>query len=362
MSTERIVVLPGDGIGPEVTRAAVLVLRAALHRVGVELETVEAAIGGAAIDAHRDPLPEASLAACRDARAALLGAVGGPAWDGLEGRMRPEAGLLRIRRELGLWANLRPVRTRECLLDRSPVRPERVRGTDVLFVRELTAGIYFGDKVEGDERASDSCTYTRPEIERVVRRACELARPRRGLVTQVDKANVLATSRLWRRVATETARREFADVRLEHVLVDAMAMHLIQQPTRFDVVVTENLFGDVLTDEASVLAGSLGTLPSASLGEGSFGLYEPVHGSAPDIAGTDAANPCGAIESAAMLARHSLDQPEVAAAIEAAVDATLAAGVRTGDLAADATSAVGTMEFAAQVVARLDAKPAPAGA
>lgn len=352
MSRARIVVLPGDGVGPEVTAAAVQVLGAALARHGTTLETVTAAIGGAAIDAHGDPLPEATLAMCRDADAAFLGAVGGPAWEHLEGSARPEAGLLRIRRALDLWANLRPVRPRECLFDSSPIRADRLRGTDVMFVRELTSGIYFGDKVEGDEHANDLCSYSRGEVARVVRRACELARARRGRVTSVDKANVMATSRLWRQTATAVAA-EFADVEIEHLLVDAMAMHLLQRPSTFDVVVTENLFGDVLTDEASVLAGSLGVLPSASIGEGTFGLYEPVHGSAPDIAGQNRANPIGAIESAALLARHSLQLPPIADAIEAAVDATLAAGLRTADLADSDDPVVGTREFATAVTDRL---------
>jgi 3-isopropylmalate dehydrogenase len=354
MRTSTIAVLPGDGIGPEVTRAAVRVLRRALEAVDVRLETVEAAIGGAAIDAVGEPLPAATLAACRGAAAALLGAVGGPAWDHVRGADRPEAGLLRIRKELGLWANVRPVRPRPALFGRAPLRADLLDGVDLVFVRELTSGIYFGDKLEGDQRAHDVCAYTREEIERVVRRAATMARARSGRLTSVDKANVMATSRLWRATAERVVREEFADVTLEHVLVDAMAMHLVQQPARFDVVVTENLFGDVLSDEASVLAGSLGMLPSASLGVGGFGLYEPVHGSAPDLAGQDVANPCGAIESAAMLARHSLDQPEVAAAIERAVDVALADGWRTRDLAEDGAASTSCSGFAEAVCDALD--------
>ncbi len=352
MNCVRIAVLAGDGVGPEVTSAAVQVLRAALAQHGLELQTESATIGGAAIDAHGEPLPESTLAACRNADAALMGAVGGPAWDHLDGGDRPEAGLLRIRSELGLWANLRPVRPRECLFDSSPIRAERLRGTDILFVRELTSGIYFGDKVEGDDRASDTCSYTRGEVTRVVRRAFELAGSRRNRVTSVDKANVMATSRLWRHTATDVAG-EFDGIQLEHLLVDAMAMHLLQRPRDFDVVVTENLFGDVLTDEASVLAGSLGILPSASLGDGTWGLFEPVHGSAPDIAGQNFANPIGAIESAAMLARHSLGLPAVAAAIEAAVDAALAKGLRTADLTTADRAPIGTREFADAVALEL---------
>jgi 3-isopropylmalate dehydrogenase len=353
VNDKHVVVLPGDGIGPEVVAAALTVLTAAMQNAGVQLHTVTAAIGGAAIDAHGTPLTDATLEACRNADAALLGAVGGPKWDSLTGKERPEAGLLRIRRELDLWANLRPVRTRKSLLAASPLRSERVLGTDILFVRELTSGIYIGDKVEGNDRASDLCVYTRDEIARVVRRACELARTRKQRVTSVDKANVLATSRLWRRTATEIAAAEFPDVHLEHVLVDAMAMHLLQRPNTFDVVVTENLFGDVLTDEASMLIGSLGVLPSAAIGAGTFGLYEPVHGSAPDLAGQDVANPCGAIESTALLARYSLDLPDVADAIESAVDATFDEGYRTKDLRAD--SYIGCRQFARRVVTHLHA-------
>jgi len=356
MSRKHIVVLPGDGIGPEVATAACTVLELALRHAGVELVMTTADIGGAAIDACGEPLPTATLTACRAADAALLGAVGGPKWETLRGSDRPEAGLLRIRRELDLWANLRPIRTRPCLHDASPIRSDRLHGTDVMFVRELTSGIYFGDKVEGDHQASDQCTYTREEIARVVRRACELARTRDHRLTSVDKANVLATSRLWRRTTEDVVRREFPDVQLEHVLVDAMAMHLLQRPSSFDVVVTENLFGDVLTDEASVLAGSLGVLPSAAIGTGRFGLYEPVHGSAPELAGQDVANPCGAIESAAMLARHSLELPKVATAIEHAVDEVLAAGIRTRDLDPEAT--VGCKAFTHAVCERLLQQPA----
>lgn len=358
MTRKHVVVLPGDGIGPEVATAACTVLKLALHNAGVELVMTTANIGGAAIDACGDPLPAATLAACRTADAALLGAVGGPKWESLCGSERPEAGLLRIRRELGLWANLRPIRTRPCLHDASPIRSDRLHDTDVMFVRELTSGIYFGAKVEGDQQASDQCTYTREEVARVVRRACELARARDRRLTSVDKANVLATSRLWRRTTEDVVRSEFPDVHLEHVLVDAMAMHLLQRPSSFDVVVTENLFGDVLTDEASVLAGSLGVLPSAAIGTGRFGLYEPVHGSAPELAGQDLANPCGAIESAALLARHSLALPEVATAIERAVDAVLAAGTRTRDL--NPQAAVGCIAFTSAVCERLSQQPAAA--
>jgi 3-isopropylmalate dehydrogenase len=337
----RVTVLPGDGIGPEVTAAAVEVLRAVAPAHGLDLQTREALLGGAAIDACGEPFPDATRAACAASDAVLLGAVGGPKWDG--GAVRPEQGLLGIRKVFGLYANLRPVRPIPAVAERaSPLRPERLAGVDLLFVRELTGGIYFGAKERTAERARDDCVYTVAEVERVVRRAATLATQRRGRLTSVDKANVLETSRLWREVTSRVVRDEFPGLVLEHLLVDAMAMHLLARARDFDVVVTENLFGDVLTDEASMLAGSLGMLPSASLGDGGFGLYEPVHGSAPEIAGRGLANPYAAILSAALLLRHSAGAVDAAAAIEAAVEAAVGDGVWTPDLGGAATTRAAT--------------------
>jgi 3-isopropylmalate dehydrogenase len=290
-------------------------------------------IGGAAIDATGEPLPAATMQACRDADAVLLGAVGGPKWSDPNARVRPEQGLLALRKALGLYANLRPVKPHPAALGASPIKPHLLAGVDLVVVRELTGGLYFGPKQRDAERATDLCAYTVVEIERVVRRACGLARQRRGHVVSVDKANVLETSRLWREVATRVAREEFPDMTLEHQLVDSMAMHLIARPREFDVIVTENLFGDILTDEASMLAGSMGLLPSASLGDGKLGLYEPIHGSAPDIAGRGIANPFAAILSAAMLLRHSLGLEHEAACVETAVNEALDAGAFTADIA-----------------------------
>jgi 3-isopropylmalate dehydrogenase len=330
----RIVVLPGDGIGPEVTAEAVRVLGAIAKRYGHELVFDQQLIGGAAIDATGSALPQETLAACQTANAVLLGAVGGPRWSDPGAKVRPEQGLLAIRKGLGLFANLRPVTLHPALLAASTIKPEVLAGTDIMVVRELTGGIYFGEKTRTATSASDLCTYTVEEIERVVRVAGRLAMQRRRFVTSVDKANVLETSRLWRQVAERVLKTEFPEVRFEHMLVDSAAMHLIRKPASFDVIVTENMFGDILTDEASMLAGSMGLLPSASLGSGTLGLYEPIHGSAPDIAGQGIANPFGTILSAAMLLRHSLGLNAEAAAIEAAVEAVVTAGVRTADIAA----------------------------
>ncbi|MDR0183785.1 3-isopropylmalate dehydrogenase [Lysobacter arvi] len=329
----EIVVLPGDGIGPEVTAAAVQVLRAVGQRYGHEFRFTHELIGGAAIDATGEPLPARTLDAARRADAVLLGAVGGPKWSDPGAKVRPEQGLLAIRKALGLYANLRPVKPHAAALGASPIKPHLLTGVDLVVVRELTGGVYFGQKQRSASAASDLCEYSVEEIERVVRRACTLARSRRGHVTSVDKANVLETSRLWREVATRVVRDEFPDVTLEHQLVDSMAMHLLSRPREYDVIVTENMFGDILTDEASMLAGSLGLLPSASLGEGRVGLYEPIHGSAPDIAGRGIANPYATILSAAMLLRHSLGLEAEARCVDKAVDAALSAGVFTADLA-----------------------------
>jgi len=327
--TEKIVLLPGDGVGPEVTAAARRVLDAAACARDVSLSFEEHLFGGAAIDATGEPLPKQTLDACLAAKAVLLGAVGGPKWDGAE--IRPEQGLLGLRKALGAFANLRPMRVLPGMEAYGPLKPEISRGADLLIVRELTGGTYFGERIEGRERASDECVYTRAEVTRVARVAFEAARGRRGRVLSVDKANVMATGRLWRAAVSDLHKREFEDVSLEHGLVDAVAMKLVLAPASFDVILTENMFGDILSDEASVIAGSIGLSPSASIG-GAVGLYEPIHGSAPDIAGQDKANPTGAILSAAMLARHGLGREDLARAIERAVEETLASGARTADL------------------------------
>jgi 3-isopropylmalate dehydrogenase len=351
-----IVLLPGDGIGPEVVGEARHVLEAIAGRFGHGFTFDEHLIGGASIDARGTALAEDALAACRGADAVLLGAVGGPAWSDPGARVRPEQGLLELRKALGLWANLRPVRPFPELVASSPLRPERLAGVDVLVVRELTGGLYFGprsrDEVDGRRRAIDTLVYTDHEIERVVTLAFELARGRRGRVTSIDKANVLESSRLWRQVATEVAARH-PDVAIDHQLVDSAAMRLITAPASFDVVVTENMFGDILTDEAAVLAGSLGLCPSASIGNGRRGVYEPIHGSAPDIAGKGIANPIGTILSAAMLLRHSLKLEAEAQAIEHAVAAAITAGVRTADLAAAGAGHVSTAGMGAAIRERL---------
>ncbi len=348
-----IVVLPGDGIGPEVTFSAVKVLRAIGHRYGHTFAIHEHPIGGAAIDATGEPLPASTLAACRDADAVLLGAVGGPKWSDPKATVRPEQGLLALRKGLDLYANLRPVKPHPAALGASPIKPHLLSGVDIMVVRELTGGVYFGTRMRTDDYASDLCEYSVAEIERVVRRACQLARQRRGHVVSVDKANVLETSRLWREVATRIARDEFPDIVLEHQLVDSMAMHLLAKPREYDVIVTENMFGDILTDEASMLAGSLGLLPSASLGEGGIGLYEPIHGSAPDIAGRGIANPYAAILSVALLLRHSLGLEDEATCVERAVDLALDAGAFTADLARDGVAALSTREATAAVLEQL---------
>ena len=328
----RIVLLPGDGIGPEVTREAELLIKAVAQIHGIDIEMQSGLIGGAAIDATGDPLPDESLAACREADAVILGAVGGPKWSDPDAKVRPEQGLLKIRKELGLFANLRPVRLHPKLVDASPLKPEYLEGVDLMVVRELTGGSYFGEKVEGDDFASDSCTYSREEIERVVRMAGDIARQRSGKLTMIDKANVMATSRLWRKVTEEIMQDEFQDLTYDCILVDAAAMYLISNPARFDVIVTENMFGDILTDEASMLAGSMGMLPSASLAAGKFGLYEPIHGSAPDIAGKGIANPFGMLASVAMMFAYSLDMKEAADQVEQAISDCISDGDCTPDL------------------------------
>lgn len=358
--THHILLLPGDGIGPEVLDQTIRVLDAATAGTTVQLSYETALIGGAAIDAWGTPLRDEEIRRAEAADAVLLGAVGGPKWDDPTARVRPEQGLLRLRKALGLFANLRPVAANPALLDVSPLKNDRVRGTDLLVVRELTGGLYFGrPQKQWTERrgrvAVDTLLYREHEIRRVVTLACQLARGRRSHLTSVDKANVIETSRLWRRIATEVAA-DYPDVTLDHQLVDSMAMKLVQSPARYDVIVTENMFGDILTDEASVLSGSIGLLPSASLGairpNGTrVGLYEPIHGSAPDIAGQGIANPAGTILSAAMMLRLSLGQPEIAARIESAVNAAIVRGVRTADLGGQASTA----QFTETVIAQLTA-------
>jgi 3-isopropylmalate dehydrogenase len=342
--TYNIVLLPGDGVGPEVTAAAKAVLGVIGDFYGHRFEFQEHLIGGAAIDATGDPLPLETTAACLAADGVLLGAVGGPQWDG--GKRRPEEGLLGIRKAMGLFANLRPLQVSPVLAHRSPLKKEIVEGVDLIVFRELTGGVYFGEKTRTDDMASDLCIYTVPEIERVARAAFKTALQRRGKVTSVDKANVMETSRLWREVVTRIHAEEFPQVALEHALVDSMAMHLIRKPREYDVILTENMFGDILSDEISVLGGSIGLLPSASLGESGPGLFEPIHGSAPDIAGQDLANPVGTILSAAMMLRHSLDLEDEASSIEAAVAAVLAAGAVTADLGGE----LGTRAAAGAVI------------
>ena len=328
----KVVLLPGDGIGPEIMGPAVEVLRAA----GADLEYEPHLFGGAAIDEFGVPLPDQVLDACRRADAVLLAAVGGPKWDTTDpSRPRPEQGLLGLRKGLGLFANLRPVRPVPALYDASPLKRELIERVDLLVVRELTGGIYFGEKTRDADSASDACVYTRAEIERIARVAFGAARSR---VTSVDKANVLETSRLWREVVRAVHGAEFPNVELEHLLVDSAAMRLVAAPRHFDVILTENMFGDILSDEAAMLTGSIGMLPSASLGLGGPGVFEPVHGSAPDIAGTGQANPLAMFLSAAMMLRHGLALEAQAAAIESAVDRALAGGLRTPDLGGSATT------------------------
>jgi 3-isopropylmalate dehydrogenase len=353
----RIAVLGGDGIGPEVTAEAVRVLEAVAQKHGHEFEFTAALIGGAAIDSSGSALPPRTIDACRSSAAVLLGAVGGPQWSSPSARVRPEQGLLELRRTLGLFANLRPVRTLPSMLDASPLKPEVITGVDIMVVRELTGGIYFGRKSRTAHEAEDVCSYTTEEVARVTRVAGRLAMGRKRRITSVDKANVLETSRLWRAVAERVLRDEFPQVELEHMLVDAAAMHLIRRPASFDVILTENMFGDILTDEASMIAGSLGLLPSASLGNSTVGLYEPIHGSAPDIAGRGIANPYGTILSAAMLLEHSLGLPDEAAAVTRAVEDAISAGVRTADIAVPGKPAVGSHEAGSAVIERLLSSP-----
>lgn len=342
----KITTLPGDGIGPEVTAQAVAVLRATAEKFGHELQSAERNVGGAALVVSNDPLPPDTVEACLSSGAVLLGAVGGPAFDKYPPKLRPEAGLLRLRKELGVFANLRPAVCIPGLENLSPLRPEIVRGTEVMIVRELLGGVYFGERSTvgetGSRKASDNMAYSELEIERIARIAFKLASSRRKKLTSVDKANVLDCSRLWRDVVNRVAR-EFPEVKLSHMYVDSAAMALVSHPAEFDVILTENMFGDILSDQAGAVVGSLGMLPSASVG-GKVGLYEPIHGSAPDIAGKGIANPLGAILSGAMLLRHSFQLEAEAAAIESAVREVLAGGARTRDIAGQGP-AIGTKEM-----------------
>ena len=355
----KITVLPGDGIGPEVVGAALTVLGAVGEKFGHRFDLEEQLIGGCAIDETGVPLPEETLGACLEADAVLLGAVGGPKWDDPSANIRPEQGLLGLRKGMELFANLRPVRPHPDLLAASPIREELLRGVDLLVVRELTGGIYFGTPQErkvvgGVRQALDTMIYREDEVRRVSHLAFQVASRRRKRVTSVDKANVLESSRLWRQVVNEVAA-EFPEIELETLLVDAAAMHLLTRPASFDVIVTSNLFGDILTDEASVLSGSMGNLPSASLGEGlnqhghPRGMYEPIHGSAPDIAGLGIANPVGTILSTAMMLRESFGLEKEAEAVEAAVSQTITRGARTADLTVNGTGGSSTLEMTAAI-------------
>jgi 3-isopropylmalate dehydrogenase len=377
MASYRIAVLPGDGIGVEVTREATRVLQVVAKSAGVGLELEEGMIGGVAIDAHGTPLPDATLRLCQASHAILFGAVGGPKWDHLGPTERPEAGILRIRKALDLYANLRPARLYPMLVDSSPLKRELVEGADLMVIRELTGGIYFGEPrgIEGSgagRRGVNTMTYTAGEIERIAHLAFQVARSRRKRLTSVDKFNVLAVSQLWREVVVDVGRG-YPDVALDHLLVDNAAMALVTSPRRFDTILTENLFGDILSDEAAVIAGSMGMLPSASLGgpagsdvaeaagrsrrdQMNIGLYEPIHGTAPDIAGQGIANPLAAILSAAMLLRHSLDLPREAERVERAVERVLTAGYRTKDIHTPGTRLVGTDEMGDQVVRELESE------
>lgn len=344
--TKRIIALPGDGIGKEIMDSALRILSEVMVQEELDFDIQEYPFGGAGIDSEGDPLPEKTLKACETADAILLGAIGGPKWD--HAPKRPEQGLLGLRKALGLFANIRPIIVPDAVVHLSPLKEENVKGVDFIVVRELTGGIYFGEKRLAEDQASDLCTYTKAEIQRIIRKAFEIARTRNKKVTSVDKANVLSTSKLWRQTAEEVAQ-EFPDCTLEHQLVDSAAMVMITRPKDFDVIVTENLFGDILSDEASVIPGSLGMMPSASHSEGGPSLYEPIHGSAPDIAGQDSANPMSMILSAAMMLRQSFGMEETAQKIEAACDRVMNAGVLTKDLGGNA----GTQEFTNAVLHEL---------
>jgi len=345
--------LPGDGIGPEVTTSGTQVLEAVASLSGHRFSFSEQLIGGAAIDAKGDPLPQDTVSSCKESDAVILGAVGGPKWSDPNAAIRPEQGILTLRSALQVFANIRPVQIFPELAAASPLKDELLEGVDMVVIRELTGGIYFGEKKRDATSASDLCLYHDYEVERIVRVAAQLAATRGGKLCSVDKANVLETSRLWRDVTTKLMAAEFADIELEHMLVDAAAMYLIRRPADFDVIVTENMFGDILTDEASMLAGSMGMLPSASLGDSGAGLFEPIHGSAPDIAGQGIANPCGMIASVAMLLRHSLHLDEEADAVDQAIRTVITAGARTADIAVAGESSLNTQEMTDRIIAAL---------
>ncbi len=348
----RIAVIAGDGIGPEVVAEGTRVLERIARKFNHEFTMNAAPFGGAAIDLTGDPLPKATLDECLAADGVLLGAIGGPKW-GPSAKARPEQGLLRIRRELGVYANLRPIKLHPALRDSSVLKPEILDGVDLVFVRELTGGIYFGEKTRTETHATDLCSYSVAEVERITRVAGRLAAARRRKIVSIDKSNVLETSRLWREVAERVIKAEFPGISLEHMLVDSAAMHLIKRPRDFDVLLTENMFGDILTDEGAMLASSLGVLPSASVGDGRRGLYEPIHGSAPDIAGKGIANPIGTILSVALLLRHSLGLETEATAVEAAVSRAIDGGARTADIAEKGRTALTTSQMGDAVLAAL---------
>ncbi len=354
MMNKTITLLAGDGIGPEIVKAGKEVLEAVANRFGHQFTFQEAHIGGAALDATGEPLPKETIQKCKNADACLLGAVGGPKWDENPPHLRPEKGLLAIRQTLNLYANLRPVQVMDALVDESTLKKNVIQGVDVLIVRELTGGIYFGTprerrQIDGKEGVVDTLVYKKEEIERILHRAFQFAQLRGRHVTSVDKANVLESSRVWRECAAEIAQK-YPDVTLEHMLVDNAAMQLIRNPKQFDVLVTENLFGDILSDEASMITGSLGMLPSASLNSSSFGLYEPVHGSAPELAGLNVANPLATISSTAMLLRYSFEMSEEADCVEQAIRTVLNKGYRTADLAHNRATACSTSEMTAAII------------
>lgn len=353
---KKIAVIAGDGIGPEVVNEAIKVIRKTEEVFGYKFEFEHGLFGGIAIDEKGTPLPEETLQMCKSADAVLLGAVGGPKWDNNPKELRPETGLLGIRKALGLFSNLRPAFVFDCLIEASTIKREVLEGTDLMVVRELTGGIYFGEKFRRDgengQEAVDTCVYNVSEVERIARQAFEIAMKRRKKLASVDKANVLETSRLWRETVNRIAQ-DYPEVELEHVLVDNCAMQLLRRPTSFDVIVTENMFGDILSDEAAMLTGSIGMLSSASMGEGSYGLYEPVHGSAPDIAGQGIANPIATILSVALMFRLTFGYEDAASAIEAAVKSVLDAGHRTGDIATDKSKALGTTEMGDLIAAAI---------
>ncbi|MDF2668938.1 MAG: 3-isopropylmalate dehydrogenase [Paenibacillus sp.] len=354
---KKIAVLPGDGIGPEVVAEAEKVLKKVEELFGHKFELAHGIFGGIAIDQTGSPLPQATLDICKDADAVLLGAVGGPKWDNNPKETRPETGLLGIRKELGLFSNIRPAVIFDCLKEASTLKPEVLEGTDLIVVRELTGGSYFGEKfrretAENGTEAVDTCVYNVKEIERIAHQGFQIAQKRRKKLASVDKANVMETSRLWRETVNRLAP-QYPDVELEHILVDNCAMQLLRRPSSFDVIVTENMFGDILSDEAAMLTGSIGMLASASLGEGSFGLYEPVHGSAPDIAGQGISNPIATILSVALMFKLSFNYAEAGESIERAVKEVLDAGHRTGDIAVDKSQAIGTTAMGDLIIAAI---------